>query len=224
MEIDFAVIFDMDGVIVDSNPVHQQAIQEFCRKYDKRVTEAFLHNRVYGRTNKEWIPELFGQMSPEQTEALGEEKERIFRQMFDPARHVVTGITEFVHHLHENRIQMAVATSAPRANADYILSELHIQKLFTTVLDSSHVERGKPEPDVYIKASSFLGFSPQQCLVIEDSMAGVEAGLAAGCRVTGVSTTHTAEELQNCHLVINDFRKLAITEISELMEASAGKS
>ena len=202
------VIFDMDGVIVHSNPAHKKAIQVFCDKFDMDVSDTFLENKVYGRTNKEWIPEVFGDISPEELKKFADEKEQFFRDMFAPEENIVPGIHAFLEQLKKLGLPMVVATSAPVENADYVLSRLSIKSYFTTVLDSSYVTVGKPHPEVYIKASKALDKNPENCFVFEDSIAGVQAGLEAGATVIGVTTTHSEEELGPCHLFINNFEGL----------------
>lgn len=219
MSESLGVIFDMDGVLVHSNPAHKKAIQIFCRKHNQDVSQNFLENRLYGRTNKEWIPELFGNISPERLQQLADEKEQMFRDMFAPEDHIVDGIHAFLENLHTHNIPMAVATSAPGKNADYILSRLSIENYFEVVLDSSHVTKGKPDPEVYLKASKALGKKPQNCIVFEDSVSGVEAARKAGARVAGVTTTHTAEELSPCTLIISDFKGLELSKLKALPSA-----
>lgn len=209
-------IFDMDGVIVHSNPAHKKAIQVFCEKYNLDISDTLLENKVYGRTNKEWIPEVFGEISPDKLIELADEKEKLFRDIFAPEENVVPGIQPFLQQLKKYGFPMAVATSAPVENADYILSRLSIESYFTTVLDSSFVTVGKPHPEVYIKASKALGKDPENCMVFEDSIAGVQAGLEAGTTVIGVTTTHSEEELSSCHLVIDDFEGLEVSRLFEL--------
>lgn len=212
------VIFDMDGVIVHSNPAHKEAIQLFCKKYDQDLSESFLENRLYGRTNKEWIPELFGDISPEKLKKLADEKEQMFRDMFTPEDHILEGFLDFIDRLKKKNIPMAVATSAPVENADFILSRLGIEGYFSIVLDSSHVTKGKPDPEVYLKASQELGKSPENCIVFEDSVSGVQAGLKAGTAVVGVTTTHSKEELDSCHLVVDNFVDLKLEDLLSLTE------
>jgi len=202
------VIFDMDGVIVHSNPTHKKAIQKFLKERNQSVSDAYLENNVYGCPNKEWMPKLFGKEDPDKLERLADEKEQLFRDIFVPEDNVVEGIHDFLEQLGKRNIPMAVATSAPGENADYILSRLAILKYFTAVLDSSDINKGKPNPEVYIKAAKLLNKRPEECIVIEDSISGVKAGLNAGATVIGVTTTHTAEELSNCHLTIKNFREL----------------
>lgn len=207
------IIFDMDGVIVHSNPAHKKAIQLFCERHDQNVTEEFMHTRLYGRTNKEWIPELFGSLSDDKLKILADEKEQMFRDMFTPEDNVVEGLFSFLEELNKHSVPMAVATSAPEENANYILSRLKIEHYFDFVLDSSHVSTGKPDPEVYLKSAEKIGKSPSNCIVFEDSVSGVQAGLNAGATVIGVMTTHTAEELRDCDLVINDFSELTLDNL-----------
>ena len=213
----FAVLFDMDGVIVHSNPAHKIAIHQFCKNHDQEVTEEFLQRNVYGRTNKEWIPEVFGRaLEPEELNAYADEKEALFREIFKSDLAPVQGYIPFIDRLKSAGIKMAVATSAPGENAEFILNGLHIKDRFDAVLSSAHVDKGKPNPEVYIKAAAALGMSPKHCIVVEDSLAGVQAGIAAGCKVIGVTTTHTAEELAGCDLVVNDFDGLNAGDLADL--------
>jgi len=212
----FGVVFDMDGVLVHSNPAHKKAIKIFCDKHDRHVSEEFLLNKLYGRTNKEWIPEVFGELNDERLKELADEKESLFRKLFDPKTGKVNGIIDFLNHLKEQEIKMVVATSAPPKNADYILSELQIEDLFDAVLTSRDVTKGKPHPEVYQKAAASINFDPKNCIVFEDSVAGTQAGINAGSKTVGVATTHTPAELDQCDLVIEDFSNLTVKQLIEL--------
>lgn len=220
MTIKPGVIFDMDGVLVHSNPAHKEAIQIFCDKYDLDVSDTLLETKVYGRTNKEWIPEVFGEISADKLKELADDKEQLFRDIFEPEENIVSGIHDFLDQLKAENIPVAVATSAPRENADYILSRLSIRSYFNTVLDSSDVSVGKPDPEVYVKAAKALDKLPRETIVFEDSIAGVKAGIAAGASVVGVTTTHTAEELNKCHQVIDSFENFGVAQLTELSHKS----
>jgi beta-phosphoglucomutase len=217
MENDFGVIFDMDGVLVDSNPAHKEVIKQFCKKYQKDVTEDFLRQRVYGRTNKEWIPEVFGDLPEKYSEKLADEKEKMFRDMFEPDKHIIPGLIGFLGKLRQSGIKCVLATSAPKENAVFILSELGIEKYFIAVLDSSDVNKGKPEPDVYLKAAKKAGYPPEKCIIFEDSIAGVEAGLRAGAKVIGITTTHHADELSECSKVISNFKEVTVADLLDIV-------
>ena len=211
------VLFDMDGVIVHTNPFHKEAIQRFCADHGLSASEDFLRKHVYGRTNKEWIPEVFGRaLSSKELAQYADEKESLFRELFLPHLSEVAGFTEFIDRLISQNINLAVATSAPCENAEFILRGLGIYDRFDAVLDSSHVDNGKPDPEVYLKAARALGLPADQCIVFEDSLAGVRAGLAAGCKVVGVTTTHTVEELSACHLQTSDFGGLTADDLRSL--------
>jgi HAD superfamily hydrolase (TIGR01509 family) len=212
-----AVIFDMDGVIVHSNPTHKKVIRDFCGKHGIEVSEEKFREKIYGRTNKDWVPAVFGPLSDEQIQEYTDEKEQIFRDVFDPKENVVRGVFEFLDLLKHNGIKSVVATSAPAENADYILSELGISSYFETVLNSSHVTKSKPHPEPYLKAAKSIGRSPENCIVIEDSLSGVESGLAAGSKVVGVATTHTHDELSSCSLVIDDFKGLKLEDLQNIL-------
>jgi len=204
----FAVIFDMDGVIVDTNPYHKISLRQFCEKYGYHLNEEDLIHKIYGRTNNEWIRTIFGPLPKERILELGEEKEAMFRAIYKDAINPLSGLINFLQGLEEKRIPKAIGTSAPRSNVDFILEHTRLTKYFTTILDQSDVEHGKPDPEIYLKVAKRLGFSPQQCVVFEDSLSGVESAQRAGARVVGVTTTHSAEELAHTNLVIPDFRGL----------------
>lgn len=214
--MDFSIIFDMDGVIVHSNPAHKKAIHQFCEQHDLHISEVFMRENIYGCPNKEWIPKVFKGISAEKIEEYGREKEQIFRDIFNPKDHIVKGILQFLDSLRDSDIPMSIATSAPIENANYILSHLSITDYFTTILASSHVTNGKPDPEIYLKTAKALDKDPKNCVVIEDSVSGVKAGLNAGAKVVGVTTTHTTEELRDCDLIIDDFDGLNIKDLQQL--------
>jgi len=204
-------LFDMDGVIADTNTFHKQAIKVFCEKHNLDVTDDFLEKKVYGRINREWIPELFGELSNAEIEKLADEKEALFREIYHPHLQAVSGLENFLKHLQEQNIKAIVATSAPGENADSILDGLQIRHYFQGALDSSHVTHGKPHPEMYQKAAAELNLAPEVCLVFEDSLSGVQSGKNAGCSVVGLTTTHTAAELSDADWVLDDFTNLTMT-------------
>ncbi|NRB53504.1 MAG: HAD family phosphatase [Saprospiraceae bacterium] len=210
------VLFDMDGVIADTNPFHKISIQEFCRRHQIEASDDFLREKVYGRVNREWIPNLFGKLSITEVETLAAEKEQLFRELYAPHLKPVEGLLDFLQMLQENKIKAAVATSAPFENAEFILSGLEISHYFQAVLHSADVEQGKPHPEIYLKAAAALNESPANCIVIEDSIAGVQAGRAAGCKVIAITTTHQAEEFDPVEKVIADFAGLGVEQLEKL--------
>lgn len=203
-----AFIFDMDGVIIDSNPFHKIALKQFCKKYGHDLDEEQLKAKIYGRTNKDWITNVFGQLDEGQLRAYAEEKEALFREIYANDIRPLDGLISFLDAMDRLSIPRAIATSAPRANVDFTLGRTGITKYFTTILDDSFVTKGKPDPEIYTRTVTALNQKPDQCVVFEDSLSGVQAGKAAGCKVVGITTTHTAEELKDTDLVIADFREI----------------
>lgn len=214
----FGVIFDMDGVLVDSNPTHVTALRRFFREHNQNISEEFLVTRVFGRTNKEWIADVFGSLPEETVSELAGEKEKLFREIFDPNEAIVPGLAGFLDMLKSKGIKLAVATSAPLENAEFILTKLSVKDHFNVVLDSSHVNMGKPEPDIYLKAAKALGSPPGRCIVFEDSLAGVKSAKRAGNKIIGLTTTHNPEELSDCDMVIDNFNDLTFEELAGLFD------
>jgi len=209
----FSFVFDMDGVIVDTNPHHKIALREFAKKYGYSLSEGDLIKKIYGRTNKEWIPNLFERkLTKEEVAHYGEEKEQLFRDLYEKDIVEVKGLTSFLEEAKRLDIKMAIGTSAPRSNVDFVLKHTGIEKFFPVILDESHVTHGKPNPEIYINCAAALNFPPAQCIVFEDSLSGVAAGRAAGSPVVGVATTHTAEEL-GTKVVIKDFTKITPSQL-----------
>jgi beta-phosphoglucomutase family hydrolase len=214
----FAFVFDMDGVIVDTNPYHKIALRQFAEKYGYHLDEEGMVKKIYGRTNKEWIPNLFGRtLSTEDVGRYGEEKEQLFRDLYEKDIVEVKGLTNFLEAAVKSGIKMAIGTSAPRSNVDFVLKHTGLGEFFPVILDESHVTHGKPNPEIYINCAAALKFPPSQCIVFEDSLSGVAAGKAAGCHVVGVATTHTAQEL-GTKVVIKDFTEMNPLEIISAFE------
>lgn len=198
-------LFDMDGVIVDSNPAHKIALKQFCTKHGHNLTEDQLREKIYGRTNKDWIPAVFGKISPDQVKRYADEKEALFRDLYEDTIRPVDGLLAFLEKLEKQGYAKAIATSAPRENVDFTLRKTNTGKYFQTILDESFVNKGKPDPEIYLKTAEALGYDPKDCVVLEDSISGVKSAKAAGCKVVGITTTHTAKELGETDLIIENF-------------------
>ena len=136
----YAVIFDMDGVIIHSNPFHKISLRQFCEKYGYHLSDQELINKIYGRTNKDWIANLFGALTKEEPTQYGEEKEAIFRKIYKNDIHALKGLPQFLERLSKKNIPIAIGTSAPRSNVDFVLSHTGLEKYFSVILDESNVE------------------------------------------------------------------------------------
>lgn len=172
---------------------------------------------MFGKSNKYILTHFLKRpIEGEEFLALEEEKEGLFRKIYEPHVDPIAGFVSFFNDLNANGVKLGVATSAPRANLELILSKVPIRDLFGSILASEDVIKHKPDPEVYLKSAENLGFSPEQCLVFEDSFSGVSAALNAGMKVVGVLTSHTKEELPPCNFYISDYTELCYAKIKEL--------
>jgi beta-phosphoglucomutase family hydrolase len=182
-----ALIFDLDGVIVDSMPVHELAWRRYLETlgFDGGDIPA----RMHGRRNDEIVRDFLGETTDHNIVlAHGAAKERVFREMLgDRLREtLVAGVAEWLGHVEGAPI--ALATNAERANIDFTLDGAGLRRYFDVIVDGSEVSRPKPAPDVYLRAAELLKIAPGNCIVFEDSPVGVAAAVAAGMRVVGVRT------------------------------------
>jgi beta-phosphoglucomutase family hydrolase len=185
-----ALIFDMDGVLLDSNPLHREAWAAFNRTFGLETTEAMLE-RMYGRRNDEIVRDFFGEhLPPAEVEARGAAKERLYRELLAARLEgmLVPGLRAFLAAY--RGAPLAVASNAEPENVDFFLDRAGLRRFFRVVIDGHQVRRPKPDPEIYLLASQRLGIRPADCIVFEDSHYGVEAAHRAGMRIVGVSTTH----------------------------------
>lgn len=198
-----AVIFDMDGVIIDSNPAHREAWRVYNLRFGIETTEA-MQKRMYGKRNDEIVRDFFGpHLSDEEVFAHGAAKERLYREMMASSveQALVPGIRAFLKRLEGS--PLGVATNAEPANAEFILSAAGLRSHFRTVVDGHQVSRPKPDPEIYLLAARRLGAVPANCIVFEDSLLGIGAARGAGMRTVGVRTTHA--EFPNVDLAVDNF-------------------
>ena len=219
MKEKFAVLFDMDGVIIDSNPYHKDAWMAFCRRYQVELREEDVPRYIYGKTNKTALVDVFQrEFSPEESFRMSEEKEAIYRELHRPDINLIKGLPALLEEFRQHQVPLAVCTNAPVANLDFMLEETGIRPYFQVLIDASKVSKGKPDPEIYLKAAQLLGIAPERCIVMEDSTVGVEAGLRAGMKVVGITTTHSRQELAHTHLVIDDFDELSVDKLEALLK------
>jgi len=198
-----AFIFDLDGVIIDSMPMHVSAWRIYLNRLGIPIED--LEMRMHGRRNDELVLELFGDhLSAAEVFEHGAAKERLFREMMQPALEakIVPGVRDFL--MRADGIPRALASNAEPANIDFVLDRAGLRGSFDVIVDGHQVAHPKPWPDIYLRAADLLGRTPAQCIVFEDSPTGIEAARAAGSRVVGVGT-HTMD-LDGVDVVIRDFR------------------
>lgn len=212
------VLFDMDGVLTDNLPLHLEAWKIFARIHGLTVRPEDFREKLFGRSNPDILKFLYQrELPPAEVERLAWEKEDLYRTRFGGELQPVAGLIPFLAGLKENGARLAVATSGPPENLDCTVDRLGVREFFDVLLDESHVRELKPSPEVYLKGADLLGIPPDRCVVIEDSRTGVQAALAAGMKVVGLTTSYSADELWNTHLVARDFRELDFVKIDSLL-------
>ncbi|MHA8074212.1 HAD family hydrolase [Aquirufa sp. HETE-40SA] len=201
-----AVLFDMDGVIVDNLPFHVEAWLLFCERNGIPLTREVFYKELNGMNSKdtfEWFYKK--EMTRSEVEKLEEEKELLYRGFYAAHRKPAEGLVSFLQDLRSRGIKTALATSAGPGNIDFIVDGLGIRDQFDAIIGGAEVKKGKPDPEIYVKAASLVGVAPEDCWVIEDSLQGIASGLAAGARVVGITTSHTAEELAHTQVIASNF-------------------
>ena len=185
-----ALIFDMDGVIVDSNPLHREAWRAFNRRHGLETTDAMVE-RTYGWRNDRIVRDFFGADLPAgEVTARGAAKEELYREMLDSRMEemLVPGLRPFLERY--RGAPMAVASNAEPENVSFVLDRAGLRSYFRVLVDGHQVSHPKPHPEIYLRAAFLLGVAPSNCIVLEDSHAGIAAARSAGMRVIGVGTTY----------------------------------
>lgn len=211
-----AIIFDMDGVIVDNHHFHLKSWLHFFEEHGVSMSEQEYKQKVNGRTMGEILPKIMGRdMSKDEIRELGGQKEATYREMYRPHIKPTEGLPEFLKQLEEHNIPFAVATSAPPENVKFTLENTGLRERFSTIIDDTMVSKGKPDPEVYLTAAKTLDMPPERCIVFEDAILGIQAGKNADMKVVGVATTHSREELEaeDTDYVMDDFSELSLEKL-----------
>lgn len=220
-----AVIFDMDGVVVDSNPFIRATWEAFLHSRGIILDDELFAGAISGKTGPDSIRILFNNSLPgEEVRSLVAQLNEAYRETIRNAPRLLplAGITGFLAGLRASGIPIALATSAPPETIDLVLGRLGVREFFQHVVDDTQVTRGKPDPEIYRLAARRVGAGEAECIVFEDSRSGILAARGAGLTVIGVSTTHSPGELfqLGAEKVIGDFASLTVDELNELLEKS----
>ena len=188
MSVSRAVLWDMDGTLIDSEELHWISWRNTLANEGITITrEQFLAS--FGQRNDSILPQWLGTAaSPERIGEISNAKEELYRNLIRrDGISPLPGVEHWVHHLHQQGWLQAVASAAPRANIDVVLEALAATHVFQGIVSAEDVHHGKPDPEVYLIAASRVGVPPERCIVVEDAVAGVEGARRAGMRSIGVS-------------------------------------
>jgi beta-phosphoglucomutase len=183
---EYAVIWDVDGVLIDSGEQHRRAWEQLAREEGLPYSDAAFW-ATFGMRNADIFPRMFGVSGPpERIVALGDRKEAIYRALLAEDAAPLPGAKELLAALHAAGYRQALGSSAPPANLEAIISLLGITPYLDAIVSGEQVARGKPAPDIFLAAAERLDIPPAHCLVIEDAPAGVAAAHAGGMRCLAV--------------------------------------
>ncbi len=209
-----AVLWDMDGTLINSMPVHWQAWQDVLRPINRHV-EHSAWNQTVGMRNSELIPLLFPDLSPAEIAHLDRIKEVRYRELIEEQGiELLPGVADWIQRFQAEGWKQAIASSAPPENVATIAHALHLNGAFGVLISGADVARGKPDPDIFLAAAQRLSVPPQNCLVIEDAANGIEAARQAGMSVIGVLNTQAQLEAD---LVVRSLHDLTWEMVEDVL-------
>ncbi|WP_134499893.1 HAD family hydrolase [Microvirga pakistanensis] len=206
-----ALIFDMDGTLVHSDPVHLRAFSEVLKPEGVRIDEEIYRSTIIGRTNEAIFASLLPGRSAEEHVAFADEKEATFRRLALELK-PLDGLIDLLDWADQRGIKIALVTNAPRLNAEHMLDVLGVTERFPVQITIEQVERGKPDPLPYLTALERLGVHASDAIAFEDSPSGMRAAKAAGLYSFGILTGLTAREMRDigADATIEDFHAAAL--------------
>jgi HAD superfamily hydrolase (TIGR01509 family) len=204
-----AVLFDLDGVIVDSREHHLAAWEAWAREHAPRAPAGYFH-QSFGLRNDAIIGGLIDSLAPADLRRLAAHKEALFRTRARGQLEALPGVAELLAFVEVQRVPCAIVTSTPRANLDLVLETIGLQGRFAALVAEEDARKGKPDPEGFLVAAARLKTEPARCVVIEDAPAGVRAAKAGGMRAIGVTTTRPAADLAEADLVVDSLADDAV--------------
>lgn len=184
-----ALLFDLDGTLIDSNPFHLRAFREIAGRYGVTVTDEVFRDKISGQSNAEICRVLFPHIDAAEHPAIADEKEALFRSLLTREAQGVAGLPALLDWAREQGWGVALVTNAPRANADHMLDAIGVTGAFHTTVAAEDVTRGKPDPMPYRTALDRLGVPAAAAVAFEDAVPGLSAAVAAGIATIGLTTT-----------------------------------
>jgi len=215
-----AAIFDMDGVLVDSNPFHLEKWVDLLNLHGITFDPAALPKLILGQRNDTVLTYFFGQdLGEEERRRLEDSLEETFRKTFKSHARPLPGLEKLIAACDQAGIPMAVASSAMRKNVDFVVDALGFRKYFKIIVSGDDVSCPKPDPEIYLKAARLLGVKPEDCAAFEDSFVGIESAKGAGMKCVAIASTFPMDELKaytQADLVVPCFTVLSVEVLRKL--------
>jgi beta-phosphoglucomutase-like phosphatase (HAD superfamily) len=213
-----ALIFDMDGTMIDSMPAHTQSWLEFVRRHAIEVDVHDMMRRTTGRTGVEVMAELFQRaLTPDEAVGHLHEKESIYRELFAPQFAEIPGFGRFAELAQARGLRIGVGTAGDRLNIAFAYTNLRMRREPDATVGGDEGLPGKPEPAIFVEVARRLQVDPAHCIVFEDAPLGIEAARRAGMRAVGICSSHSAEQLAGSHVLAHapDFHTLITNRFLE---------
>jgi beta-phosphoglucomutase len=212
-----AAIFDMDGTMVNNTPYHLKSWQALFKKHGLGdLQPQTYYTEISGIPIIDTLKGLFADADEAILKSLLKEKEDLYREFYTPYIAPVNGLENLLIELKDAGFKLAIASSATADDIDFVLNHVQVRQYFDVIIDGNRVSKGKPNPQIFLKAAADLNILPQDCVVFEDSMAGIKAANAAQMKVVGITTGQPADKLQPSNLVITDFTELTVEKLEAL--------
>ncbi len=217
-EVSWGAVFDWDGVIVDSAPLHQLSWEIMAEK-ERKTFEPDAFVRGFGMTNEVIIPDILGWATgAAEIRRLAREKEETYRRLVrEKGLSALPGVEVFLRRLQDAGIPCVVGSSTERANLECAIDVLGFREYLPQMVAGDEVKHGKPDPEIFLKAADKIGMPPARCVVFEDAVAGIQAARAAGMKVVAVTTTRKAEDLHEADIIVNQLNQLSTNAIAKLL-------
>ena len=209
-----AIIFDMDGTIVDNMHIHLETWLSFLSNHNIHLDKDGFERQGHGNLT-EIISRIFKlKKSDPEVMRLGQAKEQFYRESYQGRVEEISGFKKTVERLRQNGIGRALATMGDTPNIDIVVDTLNIRHYFESIIGGHEVENGKPHPEIFLKTLNRLELTPKDCIVIEDSISGIQAAINANIRVIGITTSHGHEQLMDagCFATISNYEDYDLTE------------
>jgi beta-phosphoglucomutase len=211
------VIFDMDGVVIDSHPVHKAAWRRFLASLGRQVNDDELDFVLDGRKKEDILRHFLGDLSPAQIRDYGHQKEMMFREEA-LAINLVEGVTSLLDQIQAARIPIALASSGSHRRVQYILDRLDLRRRFNTVVTGDDVLKGKPDPGIFVLAAQGLQCGHSAVLVVEDAVAGVQAAKRVGMKCLAIASNGRGQLLRDsgADMVVANFVGLSLESLHQI--------
>jgi beta-phosphoglucomutase family hydrolase len=213
----YLIVFDADGVLADTGPIHFESWVKMANEIGIKFTKDYFE-RTFGEQSVPIVRRLVGsEASQEFVVKWANKKEEYYREMVKDKLEPLPGVIELIKDLKKNNFKLAVGSSGPPQNVELLLKSLKVKEYFDVVTTAAEVQISKPAPDVFLISAENLNIKPENCLVIEDAPVGITAAKSAGMKCIALSTTHSDDELLDADLVVEDLSNINVKDIIRLL-------